>query len=76
MKVKSFSRIRLFVTPWTAAYKAPPSMGFSRQENFPGIPLVWGAIAFSEINSRNEKYNTVAVANHAVQYVGKINRKY
>ena len=31
MKVKSLSRVRLFVTPWIAAYQAPPSMGFSRQ---------------------------------------------
>ena len=29
VKVKSFSRVRLFATPWTAAYQAPPSMGFS-----------------------------------------------
>ena len=33
VKVKSFSRVWLFVTPWTAAYQAPPSMGFSRQES-------------------------------------------
>ena len=32
VKVKSLSRVRLFVTPWTVAYHAPPSMGFSRQE--------------------------------------------
>ena len=32
VKVKSLSRVRLFMTPWTAAYQAPPSMGFSRQE--------------------------------------------
>ena len=32
VKVKSLSRFRLLVTPWTAAYQAPPSMGFSRQE--------------------------------------------
>ena len=32
MKVKSLSRVRLFETPWTTAYQAPPSMGFSRQE--------------------------------------------
>ena len=32
VKVKSFSRVRLFVTPWTAAHQASPSMGFSRQE--------------------------------------------
>ena len=39
MKVKSFSRVRLFVTPWTAAYQATPSMGFSRQEYWSGVPL-------------------------------------
>ena len=33
MKVKSLSRVQLPVTPWTAAYQAPPSMGFSRQEH-------------------------------------------
>ena len=32
VKVKSLSHVRLFATPWTAAYQAPPSMGFSRQE--------------------------------------------
>ena len=39
MKVKSLSPVRLFVTPWTAAYQAPPSMGFSRQEYWSGVPL-------------------------------------
>ena len=34
-----FSRVRLLVTPWTAAYQAPPSMGFSRQEYWNGVPL-------------------------------------
>ena len=38
-KVKSFSRVRLFSTPWTAAYQAPPSMGFSKQEYWSGVPL-------------------------------------
>ena len=32
VKVKSLSRVQLLATPWTAAYQAPPSMGFSRQE--------------------------------------------
>ena len=36
-KVKSVSRVRLFVTPWTVAYQAPPSMGFSRQEYWSGL---------------------------------------
>ena len=39
MKVKSLSHVQLFATPWTAAYQAPPSMGFSRQEYWSGLPL-------------------------------------
>ena len=39
VKVKSCSRVRLFATPWTTAYQAPPSMGFSRQEYWSGVPL-------------------------------------
>ena len=39
VKVKSFSRVRPSVTPWTAAHHAPPSMGFSRQEYWSGVPL-------------------------------------
>ena len=38
-KVKLLSRVRLLATPWTAAYQAPPSMGFSRQEYWNGLPL-------------------------------------
>ena len=38
-KVKSLSRVWLLATPWTAAYQAPPSMGFSRQEYWSGVPL-------------------------------------
>ena len=39
MKVKSLSSIQLLSTPWTAAYQAPPSMGFARQEYWSGLPL-------------------------------------
>ena len=39
VKVKSLSRVRLFVTPWTVAYQAPLSMGFSRQEYWSGLPF-------------------------------------
>ena len=38
-KVKSLSCVWLLATPWTAAYQAPPSMGFSRQEYWSGVPL-------------------------------------
>ena len=37
--VKLLSRVRLFETPWTVTYQAPPSMGFSRQEYWSGLPL-------------------------------------
>ena len=39
VKVKSLSHVRLLVTPWTVAYQAPLSMGFSRQEYWSGVPL-------------------------------------
>ena len=39
VKVKSLSHVWLFATPWTAAFQAPPSMGFSRQEYWSGVPL-------------------------------------
>ena len=39
VKVKLLSRVRPSATPWTAAYQAPPSMGFSRQEYWSGVPL-------------------------------------
>ena len=37
-EMKSLSRVRLFATPWTLAYQAPPSLGFSRQEYWSGLP--------------------------------------
>ena len=38
-EVKSLSRVRLFATPWTVTYQAPPSLGFSRQEYWSGLPF-------------------------------------
>ena len=46
VKVKMLSRAWLLATPWTAAYQAPPSMGFSRQEYWSGVPLLFD-ICFS-----------------------------
>ena len=37
--MKSLSRVQLFATPWTVAYQASPSMGFSRQECWSGLPF-------------------------------------
>ena len=39
VKVKSLSHVQVLATPWTAAHQAPPSMGFSRQEYWSGVPL-------------------------------------
>ena len=44
VKVKPLSCVRLLETPWTAAYQAPPSMGFSRQEYWSGVPLPSGQL--------------------------------
>ena len=39
VKVKSLSHVQLFATPWTVAYQTPPSMGFSREEYWKGVPF-------------------------------------
>ena len=39
VNVKSLSRVQLFATPWTIAYLSPPSIGFSRQECWSGLPF-------------------------------------
>ena len=46
MKVKSLSRVRLLMTPWTAAHQAPPSVGFSRHEYWSGVPLPSPALQY------------------------------
>ena len=57
VKVKSSSRVRLFVTAWTAAHQAPPSIGFSRQEYWSGVPLPslekWYRWAYFQSRSRH-----------------------
>ena len=40
MKAKSLSHVQFFVTPWTVAYEVPPSMEFSRQEYWSGLPFL------------------------------------
>ena len=47
VKVKSLSHVWPSATPWTAAYQAPPSMGFSRQEHWSGVPLPSLTIVFT-----------------------------
>ena len=61
-KVKSLSRVQLLATPWTAAYQAPPSLGFSRQEYWSGLPLpspVVGNLGMIIIIKVNSKLHTI-----------------
>ena len=64
VKRKSLSRVWLLPTPWTAAHQAPPSMGFSRQEYWSGVPLPslphpWGtsylSVSAKELSSKSLK---------------------
>ena len=61
VKVKSVSRAWLCATPWTAAYQAPPSMGFSRQEYWSGVPLPSLLIGYIPIlkNFKETKINGI-----------------
>jgi len=54
-KVKSLSRVRLLATPWTAAYQAPPPMGFSRQEYWNGVPSPSPLLALTTLNLVTKK---------------------
>ena len=51
VEVKLLNRVRLFMTPWTAAYQAPPFMGFSRQEYWSGVPLPSPDISLRAVDS-------------------------
>ena len=56
--MKSLSHVRPSVTPWTAAFQAPPSMGFARQEYWSGVPLLtWAAHKFTTVVPLPEKEN-------------------
>ena len=54
----SLSRVRLLATPWTAAYQAPPSMGFSRQEYWSGLPLPFPITAVVPANKHRAPATT------------------
>ena len=54
VKVKSLSHVQLFGTPWTVAYQTPPSMGFSRQEYWSGLPFPSPASQLASINWNHE----------------------
>ena len=53
VKVKSLSCARLLATPWTAAHQAPPSMGFSRQKYWSGVPLPFPEEVYTDMQIEN-----------------------
>ena len=62
VKVKPLSRVRLPATPWTTAYQAPLSMGFSRQEYWSGVPLpslIYILLYITYITNKDVTFNTV-----------------
>ena len=64
VKVKSLSRVRISATPWTAAFHAPRSMGFSRQEYWSGVPL---QICLKIMHKTITAALLVTVRNHSVE---------
>ena len=77
VKVKSLCRIQLLATPWTAAYQAPPSIGFSRQEYWSGLPLP-SPLSYLSLFSQLEMLflQLLQIANsHCIWYIRKKKRK-
>ena len=75
-EVKSLSRVRLFVTPGTVAYYAPPSMVVSRQEYWNGLPLPSQKCSIPIPKNGNAKessnYHTIGLISHARKVTVKI----
>ena len=71
VKVKSLSRVQLLVTPWTAAYQAPPSMAFSRQEYWSGVPLPSPILYTNNEKTKREIKETIPfIATKRIKYLG------
>ena len=74
VKVKSLSHVRLFATPWTAACQAPPSMGFSRQEYWSGLPFCSPGFNSESSNSISIKSMWINIINRVEQ--NKVSEEY
>ena len=67
VKVKLPGRVQLFATPWTVACQAPPSMGFSRQEYWSGLPFPYpGGLPDPGIESRSPTFQADALTSESV----------
>ena len=71
VKVKSLHHVWLLATPWTKAYQAPPSMGFSRQEYWSGLPLPSPQMSSSEWNFHLPSQNSLLEL-YTPQFKGKL----
>ena len=69
VKVKSLSRVRLLATPWTAAYQTPPSVGFSRQEYWSGVPLP--SLEGGGANLEHCQYIIITLLNHFLKVLNQ-----
>ena len=67
VKVKLLSRVQLLATPWTAAYRAPPSMGFSRQEYWSGVALP--VYIYTTIQKNRLPTKTYCIAQGTIHFV-------
>jgi len=75
VKAKSFSRVRLFATPWTTAYQAALSMGFSRQEYWIRVPLPSLYIADFSPGNLDSSCASSSLAFHMMYSACKLNKK-
>ena len=66
VKVKSLSHVWLFMTPWTTAYQAPPSMGFSRQEYWSGVPLPSPKVYLVSTRSSRSRLNMLNLSRQII----------
>ena len=75
MQVKSLRCVRLLATPWTAAYQAPPSMGFSRQEYWKiGVPLPSPKYCYDQVKKFYQReIMIVGKAFMSISYLSHVN---
>ena len=74
MKVKLLSHVQLFATPWTAVYQAPPSIGFSRQEYWSGLPLSSPTEGQWYSNEHKQNHIRIQEAGRKMDDFGQANR--
>ena len=79
VRVKSLSWVRLLATPWTVAHQASPSMGFSRQEYWSGVPLTIRIVCTIELFKHLRYfslYSSLHLTKFIIFYSAKLNTQY